>query len=137
MHKKYELILNDFQYLDYIGEGSRKAFRIKALRDFGDVKTGDLGGFVASELNLSHDGNCWVYGEATVSEYGRVEGDAKVLERAHVCGNAKVLGIASIDGDAVVCGNAVIAEGTLGGYTRLEASAQTVSRKLSNRPPNP
>lgn len=38
--------------------------RIKALRDFGDVKAGDLGGFIEKESNLSHDGNAWVFGDA-------------------------------------------------------------------------
>lgn len=33
------------------------AYRIVALRDFGSVKAGDLGGFVESESNLSHDGD--------------------------------------------------------------------------------
>ena len=32
--------------------------RVVALIDFGDVKTGDVGGFVESENNLSHDGLC-------------------------------------------------------------------------------
>ncbi len=41
-------------------------YRIKALRDFADVKAGDLGGFIANESNLSHDGNCWVYDNALV-----------------------------------------------------------------------
>lgn len=40
--------------------------RIKALKDFGNVKTGELGGYVESERNLSQEGNCWVYGNAEV-----------------------------------------------------------------------
>ena len=48
----------------------RKLFRIKALISFGDVKAGDLGGFIEKESNISHDGNAWVYGDA------RVYGDA-------------------------------------------------------------
>ncbi|WP_375679724.1 hypothetical protein [Bartonella sp. AP7XZML] len=43
-------------------------YRIRALKDFGDVKKGDLGGFVESERNLSHDDNCWVGDEAWVYE---------------------------------------------------------------------
>ena len=45
-------------------------YRIKALKDFGNVKKGDLGGFVQSEMNLSHYGNCWIYNDAKV--YGLV-----------------------------------------------------------------
>ena len=38
--------------------------RIKALKDFGNVKKGELGGYVESEHNLSQEGNCWVCGNA-------------------------------------------------------------------------
>ena len=61
--KKYELTeekitLNENQTL----------YRIKALKDFGDVKAGDLGGFVESEKNLSQDGNCWISDDVKVYE---------------------------------------------------------------------
>ena len=49
--------------------------RVVALIDFGNVKTGDVGGFVESENNLSHDGLCWVYGNAWVYGDARVYGD--------------------------------------------------------------
>ena len=45
----------------------RTLFRIVALRDFSDVKKGDVGGWVESEKNLSHDGDCWISGDAMVS----------------------------------------------------------------------
>ena len=59
-------------------------YRIIALRDFGEVKKGDKGGFIEKEGNLSHNGNAWVYGNAWV------------------CGNAKVYGNAKVWGDAEV-----------------------------------
>ena len=40
--------------------------RIEALRDFGDVKKGDKGGFIEKEENLSQYGDCWVYDDAKV-----------------------------------------------------------------------
>lgn len=60
-----------------------KLFRIKALIEFGNVKAGELGGFVEKEENLSQDGNAWVYDNA------RVYGDACV------CGDA---GYATVHG---------------------------------------
>ena len=54
--------------------------RIRALRDFADVKAGDLGGFVESEKNLSQEGNAWVYGNA------RVCGNAKIRSNNDHCG---------------------------------------------------
>ena len=63
-----------------------KLFRIKALIEFGNVKAGELGGFVEKEENLSQDGNAWVYDSA------RVYGDACVYGDARVCGDACVYG---------------------------------------------
>ncbi len=65
--KKFELTTDTKPFL------GRKLFRIKALISFGDVKAGDLGGYIEKESNLSHDGNAWVYGNA------RVYGDADYI----------------------------------------------------------
>ena len=59
-----------------------KLFRIKALVDFGTIKSGELGGFVEKKENLSNDSNAWVSGDA------RVYGDAQVSGDARVSGNA-------------------------------------------------
>ena len=55
-----------------------KLFRIKALIEFGNVKAGDLGGYIEKEENLSHMGNAWVSGNAQVSGDARVSGNARV-----------------------------------------------------------
>ena len=67
-----------------------KLFRIKALIEFGNVKAGELGGFVEKEENLSQDGNAWVYDSARVYDNARVYGDARVYGNACVCGDAWV-----------------------------------------------
>ena len=46
-------------------------YRIKALKNFSDVKKEDLGGWIEKVENLSQEDNCWVYGNARVYE-GRV-----------------------------------------------------------------
>ena len=56
----------------------KKLFRIRALVAFGDVETGELGGYVEKEENLSDDGNAWVSGNARVSGDARVYGDAQM-----------------------------------------------------------
>ena len=56
-----------------------KLFRIKALIEFGNVKAGDLGGYIEKEENLSHMGNAWVSGDAWVSGNAWVSGDARVF----------------------------------------------------------
>ena len=78
--------------------------RIQALKSFGNVTKGDLGGWIESEDNLSHSGDCWVY------RYARVFGDAEVFGYAKVFGNARVFGKAWVYGDARVYGGAWVCE---------------------------
>ena len=98
--KKFELT-SDFKM--YLG---MKLFRIKALVDFGNVKAGDLGGYIEKEKNLSHNGNAWVSDNAWVYGDARVSGNAWVYGNARVCGNAWVSGNARVYDNARVCGNA-------------------------------
>ena len=80
--------------------------RIKALKDFGNVKKGELGGYVESERNLSQEGNCWVCGNAKVYDNAWVFGNARVCGNAEVCGNAWVYGNVEVCGNAEVYGDA-------------------------------
>ena len=70
--------------------------RIKAVRDFGSVKAGSLGGFIKKNSNLSHDGDAWVSDNAQVSGDARVSGDAWVFGYARVFGNAFIKKITDI-----------------------------------------
>ena len=98
--KKFELTT------DSIKRNRVTLYRIKALIDFGDVKAGDLGGYVEKEENLSQYGNAWVSGDACVSGDARVYGDAWLSDNAWVYGNAEVSGNALVRGDARVYDNA-------------------------------
>ena len=53
--------------------------RIKALASFGDVKKGDIGGWIEAEKNLSESGNARVSGNAWVSGKARVSSNARVF----------------------------------------------------------
>ena len=76
--------------------------RIKAEIAFGIVVKGELGGFIAKEENLDHDGDAWVYGDARVSGIAWVSGDARVYGDARVSDNARVYGDAWVSGDASI-----------------------------------
>ena len=71
--------------------GCRTLYRIQALRDFGDVKEGEFGGWIESEKNLSHEGSAWVsgnalvYGDAWVSDNAWVYGDADIKTTGDIC----------------------------------------------------
>ena len=86
----------------------KKLFRIKALIDFGDVKAGELGGYVEKEENVSQDGNAWVYGNAEVYGDAWVHGNAKVFGNAEVYGDTEVYGNAWVYDNARVSGNAEV-----------------------------
>ena len=100
--KKYEFTVETIEVL------GRVLHRIKAIRNFGYVKAGALGGFIEKEENLSHEGNCWVYNDAKVYGDAEVCGNANVCDNVNVCGNAKVHGNAWVYGYAYVCGNAEV-----------------------------
>lgn len=63
---KYEML-----YEDKIEIGGRTLYRIRALKDFGTVKAGDIGGYIEKEENLSQEEICWIYGNALV--YGNAK----------------------------------------------------------------
>lgn len=98
--KKFELTT------DFITVFGIKLFRIKALVEFGDIKAGEIGGYVQKEENLDQSGNAWVFGNAQVYGNAQVFGNARVSGNAQVFGDAQVSGDAWVFGDARVRGNA-------------------------------
>ena len=96
MEKKYKL--TD----ETINLNGATLYRIEALKDFGEIKKGDKGGFIESENNLAHEGNAWVSDDACVC------GNARVSDNASVSDNARVYGDALVRGYAYVCGDAEI-----------------------------
>ena len=84
--------------------------RIKALKSFGNIKKGELGGWIESEKNLSQYENAWVGGDATVGWNAKVSGNAAVCGNARICGNARVYDNAMVYENATVGGDAFISE---------------------------
>lgn len=101
--------------------------RIRAVTTFGDVESGELGGWIEKEENLSHKGTSWVYGNAEVGDdakvygNGRVFGDAMIFGNAQVYDNAMVRYHAKVYDDAVVCGNAMVYS-----YARVYGNARVL-----------
>lgn len=102
MERKYELTNETREF------HGRVLHRIRALKDFGSVRAGDLGGWVEKEDNLSQFGACWVYGNAVVDENARVRENARVYGSAEVTRNARVRENALVSGNARVTGNALV-----------------------------
>ena len=84
--KKYELTTNTKMCF------GRRLYQIKALKDFGDVKAGDLGGYIEKEENLSQDGIAWVFdnacvlGKAQIYDATWIHCDAQISSNAdYIC----------------------------------------------------
>ena len=108
--------------------GGKILHRIRAVRDIPEqnVKAGDLGGWLETEENLSHNGAAWVansacvmdsarvtdsalvMGTACVTGKARVTGSARVTGKASVTDSARVMGSARVTGEACVTGNACV-----------------------------
>lgn len=105
MEKKYQILTDSQHTITY---KNRTLHRIQALRDFSDVKKGDIGGWIEKEFNLSQEGLCWIYNNAKVYDNAEVYNDAKILNRARVYGNAVISDLAYLCNDIKVYDNARI-----------------------------
>ena len=92
--KKYELIESNVDGL----------FRVRALKNFNDVKVGDIGGYIEKEYNLSHRGDCWIYDDAKVFCNARIFDNAKAFNNVEIYGNSQVFNNAMVYGNAIVYG---------------------------------
>ena len=149
MEKKYILT-------DEIREFNGKILhRIQAVRDFGKIRTGDLGGWIEKEGNLSHEGDCWIdnnaqvyddahvfgnaqiYGNAWVYDNAHIYGNAQICgnawvynsawiyDNAHIYGNAQIYGDAQIYSNANVYGDAIICEEMSVSYSKIDTDLRT------------
>jgi len=114
MSDKYELTQETINFDGIV------LHRIRALKDFGSVYAGDLGGYIQSKKNLSQEDTCWVYDEARVYGSAQVSGDAHISGKVRVFENARVYGYAMVSGLAWVYGSAqVYGEAQISGYIKL------------------
>ena len=133
MERKYELTKETKTYF------GQTVYRIKSLRTFIDkegniVNAGDLGGFVRSELNLSHEGRCWVRDDAVVADYAVVDKNALLMkdclvhDTANISDNSVITDSSIIEGEAKVFGN-----NTIRGYCSINGNAQIKDSYLNGR----
>lgn len=115
MDKKYKLIKSDIKGL----------YRVKAVRDFGNVKKGDIGGYVQSEDNLSHEGYCWVHGNAIIHDNARIYGNAQISDCAVIDGNVRIYGDSEIWDYAIIRDNALIyGDSVISGNAFIDGDAE-------------
>ena len=117
--KKFELIYDETETIEV---GGKNLYRIIAIKDFGKVKAGSLGGFVESEMNLSQEDNSWIADDAMVYGGARVEGNALLIEEANVSGDVVITDNVVIEGDAKIqntTGNCI----TIGNHMHIACGA--------------
>lgn len=110
MKKKYKLLKRDTIVIACVfgNKLERKLYRIQAMQDFGDVKKGDLGGYVESENNLSQFNTSWIYGDSKVYGNSTVTLDAKIID-------------SSVYDSALITGNAIVEDSTIYGNAKISS----------------
>jgi len=120
--KKYKL-----DKKDTIKHGHQTLYRVVALRDFGDVKQGDRGGYIFSEDNLSQWGTCWVYDKAIITDMASFRDDALITESAKIRENARISCEARIRDRAVISGKAKVQDNAMI-YGKAQVSGNVLVR---------
>lgn len=131
MERKYELTDDRVRFI-YHGQPIF-LYRIRALRDIqgGLVRTGDLGGYIESEANLSQQGECWVgreahvYGNAYICENALVNENAVVQDEALIFGKAVIMDHAFMRDQAKAGQSAVVSD-----YVSLSGQAQVMGHQV-------
>lgn len=111
MEKKYNLTEHSKIF------NGKLLHRIQALKDFGDVKAGDIGGWVEGEHNLDIFGNCWIYDNSIA------------MGKSIVCGESKICNNSIIHNSAKICRNAIINNTIIGKRAMIGQNGYILSQK--------
>ena len=120
MDKKYKLTDN------FITHNGKKLFQIQAIKSFGDVYEGNLGGYIEAQNNLSQDDNAWVSGNACVYGNACVSGNALVSFK----GNYLSVGPFGMNSRMITIGNNIVNAGCFSGT--FEEFKNAVAKKYGN-----
>jgi len=119
-------------------------YRIKAVKDFGNIKAGTKGGYVQHVENLSQDGLCWIADDAIafefarISENGLLQGAAMARGYSRVYGNAVCRDYAILKDSVHVFDNAVIgSKSFLAGGATASGNARVFCKPLQGEPRYP
>lgn len=124
---KYKLLENQ-QVLKNLDGVEKTLYQIEALRDFKDgkgrlVRTGQRGGWVQSERNLSHNGGCWIDEKSYLFDESLVRDNA-VLKNSTLYAKSSVredafVGGSSLAGNSFAKGTCSVMGSTLLGSTQI------------------
>ena len=98
-NRKYEMTNITMEFEE------RTLYRIRALKNFRNVKAGDLGGWVSNEYNLSQYGDCWIYNEAKCMDGASMYNNSCMYENAVMYDNSALHGYGELYDDAILQGD--------------------------------
>ena len=78
-NRKYEMTNITMEFEE------RTLYRIRALKNFRNVKAGELGGWVSGKHNLSQEGECWIYNEAKCMDNARMYHNSTMYNNSVMC----------------------------------------------------
>lgn len=124
---------NKYEITDIVGyRFKKKVYRIRALKNFGDVKKGDLGGYVSSYENLSQYGDCWIYDDAAVIQDATLENNSTIHNTSIMYGTSTAIRNSKIYKSTRICGNSIISDSTISGKSLLKDTRIYNSRIKGN-----
>lgn len=88
--------------------------QVRAIQDFGEIKAGDVGGFIQHEHNLSQSGLCWLDKDSICY------GDSKITSDAFVANSTIIsskIGAESSILDSFVCNSEITGESYISNST--------------------
>ena len=112
--------------------------RIRALRDIGQkVKSGELGGFVESESNLSFEpgDDAWIFDDAICTGDGYVDKGSRLFGNAVVCGRGYVSHDSAMSAHTRVEDDAYIRGADLCGHARVSGRGMVLASSDSDHRP--
>ena len=112
--------------------------RIRALRDIGQkVKSGELGGFVESESNLSFEpgDDAWIFDDAICTGDGYVDKGSRLFGNAVVCGHGYVSHDSAMSAHTRVEDDAYIRGADLCGHARVSGRGMVLASSDSDHRP--
>lgn len=111
--------------------------RIRAIKDFGFIEAGELGGWVESEKNLSQKGNCWIAKEAKAYGGAKIGDNAVLTHKAIACGNSTICNDTLVSNESVIRGFTylygnveVSGKSVIDGYTKLHGHVMIIGAKI-------
>lgn len=117
-------------------------YRIQAIKDFGDVKKGDLGGFVSDEYCISPYGNCWVYDDSIVVD-SSIADNVEVRKNSMVVSSfltdnviiegSKIFNKSVVTDDTKIGGNITIKHSVISGSSRISGEKVIEGEVIDNQ----